>query len=164
MINAPTGSHIQILSNTKFAFSDEEDIMPKLKDESMRFVDQATSIMRSISECIKNFSDPTKQQSSFEQLNNSLSPAITEVITAQHKKKYFSKRSMIESFNSALYEMLKSTLGEQIDAECSFAWKAFTNDLASQEQIFVKEKRPSTGSTVRGSAKKLDKKSNFFPA
>lgn len=159
MFNAPTGSHIQLLSNTKFAFGDEEDIMPKLKDESMRFVDQATNIMRSICECIKNFSDNHKQHTSFEQLNNSLSPAINEVITAQHKKKYFSKRSMIDSFNSALYEMLKSALGDQIDAECSFAWKVFANDMTTLEQIYVKEKRPSTASTVRGSAKKLDKKS-----
>lgn len=32
MINAPVGYHIHIISNTKFSFGDEEDIMPKLTD------------------------------------------------------------------------------------------------------------------------------------
>lgn len=32
MINAPVGYHIHIISNSKFSFGDEEDIMPKLTD------------------------------------------------------------------------------------------------------------------------------------
>jgi hypothetical protein len=32
MVNAPIGNHILLLSNTKFAFGDEEEIMPKLTD------------------------------------------------------------------------------------------------------------------------------------
>lgn len=162
VINAPTGYHVNIVSNTKFSFGDEEEIMPKLTDESCRFVEQATQIVKSLGEAAKNFSDASRQKQLLEQLDLSMSPLPDTRFIREKKKQEggISKRNLAESFNLAVYEMLKKALGEQVDAELAFAWKVFLNDHVNVDVLNLKDRRPETSSTVRGSAKKVEKKSN----
>lgn len=58
--------------------------------------------------------------------------------------------------------MLKKALNDQTDLETAFAWRAFTNDCLSTDVLGLRDKRPSTSSTSRGSAKKVEKKSNWI--
>ena len=58
-----------------------------------------------------------------------------------------------------MYEMLKKALGDQADAHIAYAWKVFLNDFLNTDVLGLREKRPETSSTVRGSAKKIEKKS-----
>jgi hypothetical protein len=57
--------------------------------------------------------------------------------------------------------MLRKALGDSVDAEMAFAWRAFFFDCLTPDILSLKERRPETSSTTRGSAKKIDKKSNF---
>lgn len=61
----------------------------------------------------------------------------------------------------SLYEMLKRALSDSADYETTFAWRVFLADPITQDPFGLKERRPETSSTSRGSAKKIDKKSNF---
>lgn len=94
MINAPIGYHLNIVSNTKFAFGDEEEIMPKLKDESCRFIDQATQIIKAIGEAVKHFKDPQRQKPTLDQVYTSISP-LTDAYLQQSDEK-LSRRHLIE--------------------------------------------------------------------
>jgi hypothetical protein len=55
--------------------------------------------------------------------------------------------------------MLRKALGDSVDAETAFAWRAFFFDCLTPDILSLKERRPETSSTNRGSAKKIDKKS-----
>jgi hypothetical protein len=56
--------------------------------------------------------------------------------------------------------MLKKSLNESIDHEIAFAWRVFLGDAITVDPFLMREKRPETSSTNRGSAKpKSDKKS-----
>ncbi len=78
MISAPAGYHINVLSNTKFSLGDEEEIMPKLTDESCRFVDQALNIMKCLAEAVRTFNDPVRQKQALATLTSAISP-LTDV-------------------------------------------------------------------------------------
>jgi hypothetical protein len=97
MINAPVGYHIHVLSNTKFSLGDEEEIMPKLTDESCRFVDQALHIMRCLSESVRMFNDPAKQKEGLDLLNASISPLTDAYLTNdENSKNKLTKRTLYE--------------------------------------------------------------------
>ena len=53
LVAAPVAAHLTVLSNTKFSLGDEEEILPKLTDESCRFVDQALHIMKCLADAVK---------------------------------------------------------------------------------------------------------------
>ena len=58
--------------------------------------------------------------------------------------------------------MLKNALNDAVDHETDFAWRVFLGDAITVDPFLLKEKRPETSSTNRGSAKpKIDKKSKF---
>ena len=57
--------------------------------------------------------------------------------------------------------MLKKALAESCDVDSAFAWRVFLMDAITLDPFLLKEKRPETSSTNRGSAKKIDKKSKY---
>jgi len=63
----------------------------------------------------------------------------------------------LKTFQNSLYEMLRKALGEQVDPEMAFAWRVFLFDFITPDILSLKERRPETSSTNRGSAKKIDK-------
>jgi hypothetical protein len=96
MINAPVGYHINVLSNTKFSLGDEEEIMPKLTDESCRFVDQSLHIMKCLADAIKTFNDPVKQKEGLELLHASISPLTDSYLNCEGAKSPLTKRILHE--------------------------------------------------------------------
>ena len=96
MISAPVGYHINVLSNTKFSLGDEEEIMPKLTDESCRFVDQALHIIKCLSDAIRVFNDPVKQKEGWELLISSISPLTDAYINSESNRTALSKRTLNE--------------------------------------------------------------------
>jgi len=60
--------------------------------------------------------------------------------------------------------MLKKALNEAADHDATFSWRVFLGDASTPDPLLLKERRPETSSTNRGSAKlKVDKKSkNIF--
>lgn len=184
-ISTPIGHHVHVMSNTKFCFGDEDDIMPKLTDDSCRFVDQALQIFKSVSESIKNFTDKLRQKESFDLLMNSISP-LNDAYLQQKDRSLsivsddqlrqlpaidkpnqisLSKRNLYDTFMNAFYDTLKKALGDSVDHETAFAWKVFLLDtISSSSDVFTikdansaKNARPETSSTGRGSAKKQDR-------
>ena len=55
--------------------------------------------------------------------------------------------------------MIRKSLAESCDFESAYAWRVFLMDAITTDPLLLKEKRPETSSTSRGSAKKVDKKS-----
>ncbi|CAF0778069.1 unnamed protein product [Brachionus calyciflorus] len=159
MISAPVGYHIHIVSNTKFNFGDEEDIMPKLTDESCRFIDQALHITKCLNEAIKNFSESQKQKETIDLLYTSISPLTDAYLNEGSARKDLTIRNLYDTFQNSLYEMLRKSLGDIADGDMAFAWKVFMNDCTALDLFNLKERRPETSSTTRGSAKKIEKKS-----
>lgn len=58
--------------------------------------------------------------------------------------------------------MLRKALSESADYEITFSWRVFLADATTSDPFCLKERRPETSSTSRGSAKKIDKKSNIL--
>lgn len=58
--------------------------------------------------------------------------------------------------------MLRKALNEAADYESAFSWRVFLGDASTPDPFLLKERRPETSSTNRGSAKKVDKKSNLI--
>ncbi len=52
--------------------------MPKLTDESCRFVDQALNIMKCLAEAVRTFNDPVRQKQALATLTSAISP-LTDV-------------------------------------------------------------------------------------
>jgi hypothetical protein len=65
----------------------------------------------------------------------------------------------MQIFQASLYEMLRKALAESCDYESAYAWRVFLMDAITSDPLLLREKRPETSSTNRGSAKKIDKKS-----
>lgn len=115
--------------------------------------------MKSISDCVKYFNDSEKQSKAFESLAVNVSPTSGDFILTD-RFNLITKRNLTEAFNFGLYEMLKMSLNDQIDSDMAFAWKVFASDFTPHDSLGIKDKRPGTSSTSRGSAKKIEKKSN----
>ncbi len=158
MISAPTGYHINVLSNTKFSLGDEEEIMPKLTDESCRFVDQALMIMKCLADAVRAFNDPSRQKQALAALTNAIGPLIDPCLSLESNSKALTKKNLHEHFKPALYELLNKALPEAAETE-TFAWRVLLGDATTKDPFNLREKRPETSMTGRGSAKpKTDKK------
>lgn len=94
VISAPVGYHINVLSNTKFSLGDEEEIMPKLTDESCRFVDQALHIVKCLSDAIRSFSDPLRQKDAIELLYSSMSPLTDSYLNSDEDNEEETSRNV----------------------------------------------------------------------
>ena len=99
LTHGPIGCHINIISNTKFAFGDEEEIMPKLTDESCRFIDQALHIIKCLSDATKSFMEPEKQSQAIELLYSSISPMTDAYLhNRDPNQETISRRNLLEVF------------------------------------------------------------------
>ncbi|RNA34371.1 androglobin-like isoform X5 [Brachionus plicatilis] len=128
-------------------------------EESCRFIDQALHISKCLNEAIKNFNDPEKQKASMDLLYARISP-LTDDYRFNEDLKELSSRSLYDTFQSSFYEMLRKALNDVADSDMAYAWKTFMFDTTSSDLFLLKDKRPETSSTNRGSAKKIEKKSN----
>lgn len=116
------------------------------------------NISKCLNEAIKNFSDPDKQKASMDLLFARISP-LTDDYRFNKDSPELSSRSLYDTFQSSLYEMLRKALSDSADADMAYAWKTFMFDATSNDLFLLKDKRPETSSTNPGSAKKMEKKS-----
>ena len=104
------------------------------------------NILKSLLEAIKSFSDPAKQKEALNLLYASISPLTDAYLN--DKKKKLSKRTLNESFQIALYELLKKVLGDTADMEMAYAWKVFLLDTKHSDILGVRERRPGKNKNV----------------
>jgi hypothetical protein len=85
--SAPIAYHLHVVSNCKFVLGDEDEIMPRLTDDSCRFIDQAMYIFKSVSESIKFFSsDKAKQREVLRQMQSAISPTTDAAFKHPHSQ------------------------------------------------------------------------------
>ncbi|KAK3803170.1 hypothetical protein RRG08_067346 [Elysia crispata] len=160
MMTSPLGHHVHMCSTVNFVFGDEETVMPQLTNESCRFRDNATQVIMNLGKCILGFSDAEQFQTAWAGFVRSHCPYLDD--------KQMSKKRHFQTFNDALYSMLKKTIKDIITPDIAFAWRAFTFDATTPNILAIPvgsrpETHQSAGSatgsaSVRGSAKPSSKK------
>ncbi|KAM6954361.1 androglobin [Aplochiton taeniatus] len=115
---AAWGYHLQVFSMEPFVFGDEDTVMPHLAKESIRFTEQATSIMKTLSKMVFSFSEDKGKAPEETQWPPNISTLQSSGGLRQH----------LRVFNEALYHMLCKALDRKLTAEELFAVQALTND------------------------------------
>ncbi|XP_056337396.1 androglobin [Danio aesculapii] len=110
--NASLAVHLHLCSKSPFVFGDEETVMPYLDKESLRFCEQAVTIVRALGCVISCFSDP-------EEL-----PLTTKELEKAHGMGIKQQRV----FSEAVYHMFFSVLGRKLTSEELFAVQTLTGD------------------------------------
>ncbi|CDQ65195.1 unnamed protein product, partial [Oncorhynchus mykiss] len=72
---APLGYHVHLYSMAPFIFGDEETVMPHLDKESVRFCEQALSILRPLGRVVSSFSDELELPAATRALGDAHCPA-----------------------------------------------------------------------------------------
>ncbi|XP_056873061.1 androglobin isoform X5 [Takifugu flavidus] len=115
---AAVGYHLHLCSMTPFIFGDEETIMSNLTKESALFMDQASSILRTLSRVVSSFSDEQQQLAARRMLQKTHRP--------QHISTSLRKHDSV--FSRAVYHMIHGALGRKLTAEERFAVCSLTAD------------------------------------
>ncbi|XP_043930477.1 androglobin [Protopterus annectens] len=115
------GYHIHLCSTVPFVFGEEEIVMPYLDKESIRFIEQATTIMRALGNVMNNFSDA-----------NELPKALKDLELAHCPLGLFGQELIdahVKAFNSAVLHTFGQMMGSNFTPELKFACKAVTFDV-----------------------------------
>ncbi|XP_028996143.1 androglobin isoform X2 [Betta splendens] len=117
---AALGYHIHLCSKTSFIFGEEDHIMSQLSKESVRFIEQASSMLKALSRVVTSFSDERDQLLARKALDKTHCPKnISSTLEKWEHNKVF---------NCAVYHMLCEALGRRLNAEERFAVLALTTD------------------------------------
>ncbi|XP_066533235.1 androglobin [Hoplias malabaricus] len=118
-MRAPIGFHLQLYSMTSFVVGEEEEVMPYLDKESLRFCDQALLIVKALGKVVRSFSDPKELPDATRALEAAICPpSNSKVANKEHWR----------VFNEAVYHMFCSVLGRKLTSEELFAVQALTGD------------------------------------
>ncbi|XP_024256090.1 androglobin [Oncorhynchus tshawytscha] len=117
---APLGYHVHLYSMAPFVFGDEETVMPHLDKESVRFCEQALSILRPLGRVVSSFSDELELPAATRALGDAHCPAQLSTVGGL--------RDHQRVFNEAVYHMICIALDRKLSAEELFAVQALTND------------------------------------
>ncbi|XP_029588828.1 androglobin isoform X2 [Salmo trutta] len=117
---APLGYHVHLYSMAPFVFGDEETVMPHLDKESVRFCEQALSILRALGRVVSSFSDELELPAATRALGDAHCPAQLSTVGGL--------RDHQRVFNEAVYHMICVALDRKLSAEELFAVQALTND------------------------------------
>ncbi|KAF7669564.1 hypothetical protein LDENG_00174000 [Lucifuga dentata] len=117
---AALGYHVHLCSMTPFIFGDEETVMSHLTKESVRFNEQAMSILRALAGVVAFFSDEQNLPAARQELEKAHCP--------QNINTTLGKWEHHRVFNMAVYHMLHETLGRKLSTVEWFAVQALTED------------------------------------
>ncbi|CAL8392568.1 unnamed protein product [Gadus morhua 'NCC'] len=117
-VRAALGYHVHLYSMAPFVFGDEEAVLPHLAQESVRFREQAASMLRALASLVLGFS---REQTA-------LRTALEEACCPQTCCSGLEGRMHRQVFNSAVYTMLSQALGRKLTPEEGFAVQALTAD------------------------------------
>ncbi|KAK3506956.1 hypothetical protein QTP70_033148, partial [Hemibagrus guttatus] len=106
------GLHLQLYSKTEFVFGQEEAVMPHLEKESLRFCEQAKSILRALGGTIRSFSNPDELPKATRALEEAVCPSVLSKLAVREHWKVFSH---------AVYYMFCHVLGRKLTSEELFA-------------------------------------------
>ncbi|XP_007255726.3 androglobin isoform X1 [Astyanax mexicanus] len=142
---APLGFHLQVCSMAPFVFGGEEEVMPHLDKESLRFSQQALLVLRALGGVVSSFSDPQELPSASRVLEEALCPPL-------HSK--VANREHWRVFNEAVYHMFCSVLGRKLTSEELFAVQALTGDPIAQYSNTKDTDTPSADGAPEVSSKR----------
>ncbi|XP_058249061.1 androglobin isoform X1 [Hemibagrus wyckioides] len=112
------GLHLKLYSKTEFIFGQEDMVMPHLEKESLRFCEQAQSILRALGGTIRSFLNP----------DPSVTRALEEAVCPPSLSKLAVRRHW-KDFSYAVYLMFCHVLGRKLTSEELFAVQSLTKEL-----------------------------------
>ena len=155
--------HVQILSdNHDFTFGDEDQLLNKIlaspvstlliasaleslcfEQEDVEFLRRAEELLLALGNSVQNFHSVGQEESK-------LTSLFASYCKRAPKSDPCTLQACSSAFNQALYVMLRTMLGisgSPVTKETQFAWRCFTNDLATPDILGVyKPKTPSNES------------------
>ncbi|CAF4088818.1 unnamed protein product [Rotaria sp. Silwood2] len=152
-VTCPLACHLQIMSDTNdFTFGDEDQLLSKIVSvsEDAEFISRAEELFLAFDDAIQNFNNIDQQDIKLNELFRLYCEYASPLsnLTVQ---------TCWNTFNQALYSTLRTICngsGQPLSAETQFAWRCFTNDLATPDIMGVYEsRRPSTSGASRNSAR-----------
>ncbi|KAK0141553.1 Androglobin [Merluccius polli] len=131
---AALGCHIHLYSMAPFVFGDEETVLPHLAQESVRFREQAASLLRALGSLVASFSqEQTAARRALEEACCPQTCCYSRLERRRHRR----------VFNSAVYTMLSQALGRKLTIEEGFAVQALTADPLLFSSEITKHPTPS---------------------
>ncbi|XP_034157735.2 androglobin [Pangasianodon hypophthalmus] len=113
------GVHVQLYSKTAFVFGEEEEVMPHLEKESLRFCEQALLILRALGGMVRSFSNPNELPSAARTVEEAVRPpSLSKIAVREHWR----------VFSHAVYHMFCCVLGRKLTSEELFAVQTLTRD------------------------------------
>ncbi|NXN37217.1 ADGB protein, partial [Rhinoptilus africanus] len=120
-VRSPIGHHIHLCSMVPCVFGEEDTVMPDLEQESYRFIEQATAILKAVGNVIDNFSNKPELSKALKELERThCPPGVHGTAMAEEHFKVF---------NSAFWYLIKYVLGKNALDSCKFAFRSFTLDF-----------------------------------
>ncbi|CAF3367996.1 unnamed protein product [Rotaria sp. Silwood1] len=139
----PFACNVQILSDTNdFMLADEDQLLNKITvmPEDADFILRAEELFLALDDSIQNFHLIGQQE-------NKLYDLLSLYCENAPKSLDLTIQTCFNIFNQALYSTLRTVLsvsGSGISVDTQFAWRCFTNDLATPDILSAYEtKRPS---------------------
>ncbi|CAF3372079.1 unnamed protein product [Rotaria sp. Silwood1] len=149
----PFACNVQILSDTNdFMLADEDQLLNKITvmPEDADFILRAEELFLALDDSIQNFHLIGQQE-------NKLYDLLSLYCENAPKSLDLTIQTCFNIFNQALYSTLRTVLsvsGSGISVDTQFAWRCFTNDLATPDILSAYEtKRPIVRSLSRHSAR-----------
>ncbi|NXG07015.1 ADGB protein, partial [Sakesphorus luctuosus] len=120
-VSSPIGHHIHLCTMVPCVFGDEDAVMPALTNESCRFIELATTILKAVGNVINNFSSKDELSKALEELELALCPpGIHGTGMAQEHYKVF---------NKAFWCLFKYVIDKKTPYRYRLAFRSFTLDF-----------------------------------
>ncbi|XP_071436997.1 androglobin [Pithys albifrons albifrons] len=120
-VSSPVGHHIHLCTMVPCVFGEEDAVMPALKNESCRFIELATAILKAVGNVINNFSSKDELSKALEELELAICPpGIHGTGMAQEHYKVF---------NKAFWYLFKYVVDKKTPYRYRLAFRSFTLDF-----------------------------------
>ncbi|NXY41508.1 ADGB protein, partial [Ceuthmochares aereus] len=117
-VSSPIGHDIHLCSMVPCVFGEEDTVMPGLEQESFRFIEQATTILKAVGNVINNFNNEIELSKAFKELE--LAHCPPGLHGAGMVEEHF------KVFNSAFWHLIKYVVGKKDPYNYKFAFRSLT--------------------------------------
>ncbi|XP_064269715.1 androglobin isoform X2 [Passer domesticus] len=124
-VTCPIGHHIQLCTMVPCVFGEEDAVLPALQKESIRFIEQATAILRAVGNVINNYSSKDELPKALKELEVAYCPP------GLHDTKIAEENSKV--FNKAFWYMIKCVFDKNEFSRYKFAFRSFTLDFEATD-------------------------------
>ncbi|XP_039914065.1 androglobin [Hirundo rustica] len=132
-VTCPIGHHIHLCTMVPCVFGEEDAVMPALQEESSRFIEQATAILKAVGNVINNFSSKEELPNALKELEVACCPpGLHDTKTAKEN---------VKVFNNAFWYLIKHVLDKKDLCRYKFAFRSFTldfkdTDISGDDTVF----------------------------